>query len=133
MQEFKNEVIKVAEELEDSGVFKNSHELPTHQHIFLQEVLEEKLADWRWPDALFELTELLHTLHKRKVVVLVDEYDTPMSYAMRHGYFPEVCLYPALEHNLVFQCVLQANYFFQMVSTQLLKVGTFCSAELSGS
>jgi len=68
LQEFKNEVIKVAGELEDSGVFKNSHELPTHQHIFLQEVLEEKLADWRWPDALFELTELLHTLHKRKVV-----------------------------------------------------------------
>jgi len=37
------------------------------------------------------MTEILHVLH-RKQVLLIDEYDTPTSYAVQNGYFPDVCL-----------------------------------------
>jgi hypothetical protein len=92
LQQFKNHVVAIVRRLEDSGLFKNRQELPRNQQAFLKAVLEKKLDDSEWPTVLFELTRLLHTLLNREVIVLVDEYDTPTSYAIQHDYFPEVCL-----------------------------------------
>lgn len=36
--------------------------------------------------ALHDLTALLHRYHKKRVIVLVDEYDKPVNEAYRHGY-----------------------------------------------
>jgi len=91
LQEYKMLIARIALDLEDDGYFKNRHELTNNRRKFLDDVLNETLPDSKLPTALFELTHLLHTLNNRAVVVLIDEYDTPTSYAVQKGYFSEVC------------------------------------------
>jgi hypothetical protein len=40
---------------------------------------------------LYNLTKVVAQLTKRRPIVLIDEYDTPISYAAKNGYFPDVC------------------------------------------
>jgi hypothetical protein len=92
LQKFKNHIVAIVLRLEDSDLFEDRQKLPRNQQAFLKAVLEKKLDDSEWPTVLFELTQLLHVLLNREVIVLVDEYVTPTSYAIQHDYFPEVCL-----------------------------------------
>ena len=85
--EFKIKVTEIANHLESDGFLKGVHDLHRSDRDFLRKVLKKKLNKSEWPTALFRLTRLLHILNKRKVVLLVDEYDTPTSYTVRNGYF----------------------------------------------
>jgi hypothetical protein len=89
---YKSLVINITEKLVRSGLFADRRKLDEISQKFIDDVLNDTLADSKWPDALSKLTELLHILHKVRVVVLVNEYDTPTSHAMRCGFFTEVCL-----------------------------------------
>lgn len=91
LQKFKNHVTDIARRLQSLGFFRNRGELLEDQQDFLEAVLKQTVPDSQWPDVLFKLTEILHMLHQRRVVILIDEYDTPISYAVQHGYFLEVC------------------------------------------
>jgi hypothetical protein len=91
LQEFKNHISLIAQQLETSGSFNNQRTLGRSEREFLDNVLRNTLDDSEWSTALFKLTALLRTLSKTNVVVLVDEYDTLTSYAVQHGYFAEVC------------------------------------------
>jgi len=88
-QAFKNCVHDIARGLEASGLLKGK--LGKSGHKFRDQVLAKTLDDTEWPGALFRLTNVVHELTKRPVIVLVDEYDTPTSHAVQHGYFPEAC------------------------------------------
>ena len=124
LQEFKIQVMRVVQRLYNQGFLPNLDRLSNYQQEFLDAVLNEKLSDPRCDTVLLELTELLYTLHERRVVVLVDEYDTPTSYAVQHGYFSQVCLvYWRIMHTS--QPLSQANEFFRTVFSALLKVGLF--------
>lgn len=90
LQKFKNNVTRLALELEDSGFFKNRQELGNNSQKRLTNILSKRLDDSEWPTALFELTQILHILTKREVIVLIDEYDTPTSHAVECNYFPAV-------------------------------------------
>jgi hypothetical protein len=129
LQKFKKYVSRIAHQLERDGLFKDTRDLHKRDQTFLDEVLTEKLEDSSWPTALFKLTRLLHTLHKKEVLVLVDEYDTPMSHAVQHGYFSEVCPYSLIEHDTISYFLLQANKLFWEVFSPLLKVGVFCCSQ----
>jgi len=53
--------------------------------------LTEKGDDWghsMW-HAPKSITEALHTIYGKKVVVLVDEYEAPLNDALTHGYLSE--------------------------------------------
>jgi hypothetical protein len=125
MQDFKTCITNIVEDLENRGFFKNRLDLGVNTQRFLDNVLKKKLDDSEWPDALFDLTRVLHLLYKRKVVVLVDGYDTPTSYALQYGFFLEVRLIYELYVVLVFTTLLQAKEFFRKVFSPLLKVGVF--------
>jgi len=92
LQNFRNHVTDTVLRLEDLGFFQNRGELPKNQQAFLEAVLKGTISDSQLPDVLFKLTEILHMLHQKQVIVLIDEYDTPTSHAVQDGYFPEVCL-----------------------------------------
>ena len=47
-----------------------------------------------WTEALLQLTKIMFTLTGQKTIVLVDEYDTPMSEALAHGYLEQVTTPP---------------------------------------
>jgi hypothetical protein len=91
---FKLQVVHIFKQLELSGAFKGRQDLCGSQQVFLDKVMMQRLADSEWPATLYQLTIVLHTLHKRQVVLLVDEYDTPTSHAAQHGYLPQVCMSP---------------------------------------
>ena len=91
LQDFKNHVSVIAQQLETSGKFNNRGELGSSEQVFLDNVLKKTLGDSEWPTVLFRLTTLLNTLTKRLVVILVDEYDMPTSCAVQHGYIDDVC------------------------------------------
>jgi hypothetical protein len=66
------------------------------------------------------ISEMLRRLYGKPVVVLIDEYDSPMHSAIAHGYAVEVryCV-------LLCWCrlrVIQASEFFSVVFGSLLKV-----------
>ncbi|MDR1835065.1 MAG: ATP-binding protein [Fusobacteriaceae bacterium] len=44
-------------------------------------------ADAAWDDALKVLSEYLEAYYQKKVVILIDEYDTPLIYAYQYGYY----------------------------------------------
>ena len=83
-------------QLEDAGFFQNREKLTPNLRKFLEEIISETLPDRKWFSALSKLTQVLHLLHKRRVIVLMDEYDSPMSYAAQHPYLTEVCPSPSL-------------------------------------
>jgi hypothetical protein len=89
---FKLQVSKVFRDAKGAGYLSNQEELGRSNRRFVDEMAKEVQADVDWPNALFRLTEIVHILTNRLVLVLVDEYDTPTSSAIRHGYFSQVCL-----------------------------------------
>jgi len=89
---FKRQISKVFRDARRAGYFSNQDELTEDERSFIDEIVKGVQADVDWAEALFRLTEIIHLLTNRLVVVLVDEYDSPTSNAVRHGYFSQVCL-----------------------------------------
>ena len=96
LSSFQTEIIDTVLQLEDAGFFHNRSELAPNLQEFLKQIIGGTLPDQNWPTALSKLTEVLDFLHKRPVIVLMDECDSPMSYAAQYPYFTEVCLSPRL-------------------------------------
>jgi hypothetical protein len=92
LSNFKMEITDTVLQLEDAGLFQNRSKLPPNLRKFLEEIIGGTLPDLKWSAALSKLTEVLYLLHQRRVIVLLDEYDSPMWYAAQHPYFTEVCL-----------------------------------------
>jgi hypothetical protein len=114
----------VAENLQKQGLLSNRDELDELDRTFLTQVMNRTLPADEWPETLYKLTGILRTIHKRDVIVLIDEYDTPAAHASENGYFSEVCLdQPSLMSILV--DLLKANDFFRDVFQPLLKVSVF--------
>ena len=99
LQQFRRHVSKIARQLLKAGYLNNRGELVKPDQDFLEQALSNKLADEDLPAALYQLTEIVHQLTNREVVVLVDEYDTPTSHALQHDYFVLVC--HGLQSNMV--------------------------------
>ena len=91
LEQFGELVSDIAAELQNAGCFSGSHELGEAYQTFLRDVLRGQLAKEKLHRALYKLTKVVHQLTKRRPIVLIDEYDTPTSYAVQNGYFPDVC------------------------------------------
>ena len=91
--EFQKLVKTVVLDLLERGLLTNLHELHETSRTFVNQVVNRELPADEWPESLSKLTDILYTLHKREVIVLIDEYDTPTAHATRYAYFDEVCLH----------------------------------------
>lgn len=90
LRQFGELLFETAQDMQNNGYFSGSHMLGEAYQTFLRDVLERRLGKKQFPRALYHLTRIVHKLTKRRSIVLIDEYDTPTSYAVHHGYFPEV-------------------------------------------
>ena len=91
LEQFGELVFNIARVMQNVGSFSGSQELGQAYQTFLRDVLERRLPKEQLPTALYDLTVVVHQLTKRRPIVLIDEYDTPTSYAVQNGYFPDVC------------------------------------------
>jgi len=89
---FKIEISCVVVQLKNAGFFQNLDKLPKSGQNLVKDSIAETLPNQKWSAVLLDLTEVLHFLHKKPVIVLIDEYDSPMLYAAQYPYFHEVCL-----------------------------------------
>jgi hypothetical protein len=88
---FAGKVFDIARGMQRDGYFLRSQELDEGYQTFLRDVLKRRLSKDQLHSALYHLTSAIAQLMKRKTIVLIDEYDTPASYAAKHNYFPDVC------------------------------------------
>ncbi|MBK8256932.1 MAG: AAA family ATPase [Polyangiaceae bacterium] len=70
-------------------------------------------------DSLFELSKMLHRHHKKGVVILIDEYDTPIQSGYLNGFFEEIVLF---FRNFFSAALKDNNALFKGVLTGILRV-----------
>jgi hypothetical protein len=87
---------------------------------FCMELRRDGALQPRRTNALMILTWELWRVYQKPVVVLIDEYDSPMHSAIEHGYAPLVRFFILLYCGYLM--LFQANNFFAAVFGSLLKV-----------
>lgn len=110
------EISRVVVRLKNAGFFQDLGKLPESGQNLVNEIITETLPDQKWSAVLLDLTEVLHFLHKKPVIVLIDEYDSPMSYAARYPYVHEVC--PSPSQFMLTSHSLGRQIFFSARSSQ---------------
>ena len=69
--------------------------------------------------ALFKLTEYLYTHYQKRVIVLIDEYDTPIQAGYFNGYYPQVI---EMIREFLGNCLKTNSYLKQAVLTGITRV-----------
>ena len=87
---------------------------------FCKELLGPGALEARRRSALKILTRELQRVYQKRVVVLIDEYDSPMHSAIEHGY--AVLVRSVILLYCSYLTLFQANDFFDAVFGSLLKV-----------
>jgi hypothetical protein len=62
---------------------------PEERKIYGQ-ILNQEATDANYNNAIRELTKYLHQYYNQKVIVLIDEYDTPFQAALYHKYYQQL-------------------------------------------
>jgi hypothetical protein len=90
---FKTQMADLTGELIDSGLLPepDSNRLSNRHQTYLKDIMKFALPDEEWPAVGLKLTRMLHTVNNKKVIILIDEYDTPMSSALQNSYLEGVC------------------------------------------
>jgi hypothetical protein len=94
---FKTQIAFLTRQLIERGLLPqpDSHaadnKLSKLSQTYLKDIMKFGLPDAEWPAIGLQLTRMLHRVNKKKVIILIDEYDTPMSSALQNGYLREVC------------------------------------------
>ena len=57
---------------------------------FFNRILSENMRDSDATSALYQLSDYLYRYYKKRVIILLDEYDTPMQEAYVNGYWNEL-------------------------------------------
>jgi hypothetical protein len=80
--------------------------LSDFHRVQYQAILDKKAHEVSYSNSLLLLTELLHNHYQKKVIVLIDEYDTPIHASYVHKFYQEIIqfmrslLTPVLKDNL---------------------------------
>lgn len=94
--------------------------LPDHADaLFIRRILEAKAGRAEYEDSLKYLTEILHAAHGQPVLLLIDEYDTPLHAGYREGYYDEVI---GFLRNFLSGGLKDNPHLFRGVLTGILRV-----------
>lgn len=75
--------------LEHQAILSSQHLLDQKTIYWLDAALKNQLEPEEWSWTLKWLSQALATLHGAPVVILMDEYDTPIHNALEHGFYDE--------------------------------------------
>ncbi|KAI3659928.1 hypothetical protein MP638_004955 [Amoeboaphelidium occidentale] len=72
----------------------------------LVDAMKPEFAPENANNMLYRLTKTLYKKHKKKVIVLVDEYDAPLNHALRNGYLRQAANF----FDLFYSSALKGNF-----------------------
>jgi len=82
---------------------KNSEVLTDTDRVFYERMLAEDVRDTDMTLALYQLSDYLCRYYGKKVIILLDEYDTPMQEAWVDGYWDELVAFTRSLFNSAFK------------------------------
>ncbi len=103
---------------EHRGLLDENKLDPTRAWQF-QRVLSGEIADDELPYSFQWLSKALYEHHGQRVVILIDEYDTPVQSGYMNGYFDDIV---SFFRNFFSACLKDNNALFKSVLTGILRV-----------
>ncbi|MDM8537842.1 AAA family ATPase [Desulfobacterales bacterium HSG17] len=86
---------------------------------YFQKILWSKLEETECEQAVQKLSQYLHRFYNEKVVILIDEYDTPIHAAYNKGYYEQLMEFM---RNFLSGAFKDNHYLFKGVLTGILRV-----------
>ena len=87
---------------EQHSFFRNSEKLSDSEKKFFVRLCED-MNETDAPMAIYSLCDFLSRYYGKKVIILLDEYDTPMQEAYVHGYWEELVSFTRSLFNATFK------------------------------
>lgn len=110
----------VREEYERHLCLRESPSLDEHDKAYFEKVLSLAIDDSDFQSSLSRLARFLHLHYGKRVIVLIDEYDTPIRHAYEKGFYDEV----VTDFKNFFGRTLKSNeHVHYAVLTGILQVG----------
>ena len=82
---------------------QDSEKLTDTDRLFIDRILKERMRDSDATSALYQLASFLYRHYGKKVIILLDEYDTPMQEAYVNGYWDELAAFIRSLFNSTFK------------------------------
>ena len=70
---------------------------------YFDRMLEQEISNTDATSALYQMSDYLYRYYGRKVIILLDEYDTPMQEAYVHGFWDEIVAFSRSLFNSAFK------------------------------
>lgn len=99
-------------------LFQSAALAPSEQR-YVKAILDDTAEEADYRDALRYLSAFLARIHNQQVVILIDEYDTPIQAGYLHGYYDEVINFM---RNLLSGGLKDNQHLFKGVLTGILRV-----------
>jgi hypothetical protein len=105
------------------NLFKNYmyilEKLPDYEKDQIEMILKGEANEALYSSSIGFLTKYLHNYYQKRVILLIDEYDTPILSAYKHGYYDEAINF---FRNLLSKALKDNNYLEKGVLTGILRV-----------
>lgn len=102
-----------------SKTLLDSNKLTSFQKDYIHKILEKSASQAEVEDSIYMLSQLLHNHYDRKILILIDEYDTAIQSGYLNGYYEKIT---GFFRNL-FSAALKDNpYLFKAVLTGILRI-----------
>ncbi len=111
--------ILIQNEFERHEYLLNGDMLKRRERVFIESVLDNKAQAPDYSDALLFLSKALHKYYNKPVVILIDEYDTPLHAGYNKGYYEEII---GFMRNFLSGGLKDNPYLFKGVLTGILRV-----------
>ena len=120
LQEMINDLNGLMEDLyQPYSYLLTSPHLTENQKEYFQAVLKQKVNKSELERAVFKLTEHLYTHYQKKVIVLIDEYDTPIQASYFNNCYQEMI---GIMRGLLGNCLKTNPYLERAVLTGITRV-----------
>ena len=93
--------------------------LSEHQKIRFDRFLNQTASDTEYSSSLKLLTKYLHDYYNKHVIVLIDEYDTPVLWARKNGYYDDAI---GFFRNFLSKALKDNGYLKKGVLTGILRI-----------
>lgn len=109
----------ISMEIKKHGYLLNWENLHLSDKNYLESIINNKASQRDYEDSLLILSELLSQYHKKQIVILIDEYDTPIHSGYSKSYYEDVV---SFMRNFLSGGLKDNKFLFKGVITGILRV-----------